>query len=406
MNIWQTFLEALESLTANKMRSGLTVLGIVIGVAAVIAMLGIGTGAEASITGQIDSIGTNLLYVSQGGEASNPEPLTLEDAEAISDPLLAPSVLHVAPILQGQSEVTITGENTITSLVGVTSDYFSTQDVSLAEGELISEVHLNGQASVVLLGSGVAETLFDRTSDLIGETVRIDGQPFRVIGVMEEAGGTGFGSADDQVLVPLTTAQVRLLQRDNPEQVDMIYVQAVSAEAVPSATDEVSQILRSRHLSTLGEDDFEILSTQSLLDTASMITSILTIFLGGVAGISLLVGGIGIMNIMLVTVIERTKEIGLRKALGARKLDILTQFMVESSMLSLGGGVIGILLGYGIAALVGQVASMSDVPITPVIELNAILLATLFSAAIGLFFGLYPANRAARLEPVEALRSE
>jgi putative ABC transport system permease protein len=186
----------------------------------------------------------------------------------------------------------------------------------------------------------------------------------------------------------------------------MIYVQAKTSEKVSTATNEVSQILRSRHRSTLGEDDFEILSTQAFLDTASAITGTMTMFLGGIAGVSLLVGGIGIMNIMLVTVIERTREIGLRKAMGARRIDILIQFLVESSMLSLSGGMMGIALGYAIASLIGQIASFGGAPINPIIETDAVLLATLFSAAVGLFFGLYPANRAASLEPVEALRSK
>ena len=196
------------------------------------------------------------------------------------------------------------------------------------------------------------------------------------------------------------------MKRDNPNEVDLIYVQARSADAVTKAESEVSQILRSRHRSTLGEDDFDIMSTQSFLDMASSITGTLTIFLGGIAGISLLVGGIGIMNIMLVTVVERTKEIGLRKAMGARRTDILIQFLVESSFLSLGGGVIGIALGYAISFLIGQIAAGSSILLNPVIKLNSILMATLFSAAVGLFFGIFPANRAASLEPVEALRTE
>jgi len=406
MNIWQSFLEAIESLSSNKLRSSLTMLGIIIGVAAVIALTGLGAGTQASITSSLESIGTNLLYVTSGGDASNPEPLTLKDAEAIANPLQAPSVKYVAPTLQGKVEISIPGESTNTSIIGVTKDYFHVQNADVSEGKQISQEQVDDYASIVLLGTDVAEALFNRTTDLIGESVRINGQVFKVAGVLEKQGGTGFGSNDDRILVPLSTASERLLHRSSKDVVDLIYVQAKDSESVDSAVEEVSAILRSRHLSTLGEDDFEILNTQSFLDTANAITKTLTMFLGGIAGVSLLVGGIGIMNIMLVTVVERTREIGLRKALGARKIDILWQFLVESGMLSLMGGIIGILVGYGISLLVGRIASFGGSPIDPVITLNSILMATLFSAGVGLFFGLFPANRAANLEPVEALRSE
>ena len=406
MSIWQTFLEALNSLTANKLRSGLTALGIVIGVAAVVAMLAIGEGATNSITSQIESIGSNLLFVRSGGESSNPEPLTLSDAEAIASAIQAPSVAAVAPILQGQVDVAVAGASTNSTAVGVTSEYFAVQSTGLSEGQMITDAQNEELASVVLLGTEVADELFGRTSNLIGESVRINGQIFRVTGVLEEQGGTNFGSADNQVLVPLSTAQVRLMRRQANDQVDLIYVQARSSETVAAAVEEVSQVLRARHLSTLGEDDFSIQNTQSILDTASAITGTLTLFLGGIAGISLLVGGIGIMNIMLVSVIERTREIGLRKAMGARRRSIQLQFLIESSLLSLGGGIIGILLGWGISRLVSGIGSFGGNPLNPVVSLDSILLAVIFSTAVGVFFGLYPAARAAKLEPVEALRSE
>lgn len=406
MSIWQTFLEALDSLTANKLRSGLTALGIVIGVAAVVAMLAIGEGATNSITSQIEGIGSNLLFVNSGGESRNPEPLTISDAQAITSQLQAPSVAAVAPVLQGFVDVAIAGASTNATVVGITPIYFSVQSAEVAEGQAITEEQNDNQASVVLLGTEVADSLFGRTTNLVGESVRLNGQIFRVIGVLEEQGGTRFGSADNQVLVPLSTAQVRLLRRQANDQVDLIYVQANSSETVTSAVEEVSQILRARHLSTLGVDDFSIQNTQSILDTASSITGTLTLFLGGIAGISLLVGGIGIMNIMLVSVIERTREIGLRKAMGARRRTIQLQFLIESSLLSLGGGVTGILLGWGISSLVGGIGSIGGNPLNPVVSLNSIMLAVIFSTAVGVFFGLYPASRAAKLEPVEALRSE
>jgi len=408
MNLWQPFFEALESLSANKLRSALTILGIVIGVAAVIAMISIGRGAENTITGSIQGIGTNLLFVfrSSSEEVRNPQPITLGDASAISDPFQAPSVAEVAPILQGNGKVAFGAESTVTSIEGVTPAYGPVRNNTLKEGEFIREEHILGQASVALLGTEVANKLFGRTEGLTGETVRIEGHPFRVIGVLEERGGSSFNNEDDRVLVPLTTAQTRLIRRSSRDRVDMLMVQAASAGEVPQAVEEVAQILRARHRTAVGADDFTILTQQDFLNTARTITNVLTIFLGGIAAISLLVGGIGIMNIMLVSVTERTREIGLRKALGARKRDILVQFLTESSVLSLIGGVIGILLGWAIAAIVGRIAAANNAPIDPSIGLDVVLLATLFSTAVGLFFGLYPANRAASLEPVEALRYE
>ena len=409
MTIAQSFFEALESLSGNKLRSGLTVLGIVIGVAAVIAMLAVGQGAQASITGSISGIGTNLLFVFRGDSGNNvrnPKPLTLGDAEALRDQFAAPSIEAVAPALQGNGVVSYSGEQTSPQLFGVTPEYFQVRNLKVAEGEPITEEHMLGRASVVLLGSGVAETLFDRTNGLIGETVRIEGQPFRVIGVLESKGGGAFGSEDDQVIIPFTTAQARLIRRSTNDRVDIIFVQALDGDLVTQASDEIAQILRTRHRTAVGADDFTVFTQQDLLTTFESITGILTIFLGGIAGISLLVGGIGIMNIMLVSVTERTREIGLRKALGARKRDILTQFLTESSLLSLIGGIIGIMLGWLISFIVGRIAEASGTAFTPLVGIDAILLATIFSAAVGLFFGIYPANRAASLEPVEALRYE
>ena len=408
MNFGQSFIEALESLATNKTRSGLTIIGIVIGVAAVIAIVSIGRGAEGTITGSIQGIGTNLLFVFLGGseEVRNPKPLTMGDAEAMTDPFQAPSVVGVAPILQDSVKVTAGGESTTTQISGVTPDYGPVRNANVSEGEFISQEHLLGQASVALLGTEVAEDLFARTAGLVGETVRIEGRPFRVIGVLESKGGSGFSNEDDVILVPLTTAQTRLIRRSSHDNVDMIMVQAFSADTVPSASQEISHILQTRHRTAIGADDFTIFTQQDFLDTAQTITSVLTIFLGGIAAISLLVGGIGIMNIMLVSVTERTREIGLRKALGARRIDILVQFLTESALLSLIGGVIGIGLGALISYGVGRIAAASDTPLTPSIGLDTVLLATIFSAAVGLFFGLYPANRAASLEPVEALRYE
>jgi len=409
MNLKQSIFEALESLNANKLRSSLTILGIVIGVAAVIAMLAIGHGAEATITGSISGIGTNLLFVFRGSfdeSVRNPRPLTLGDAQAIADPFAAPSVAAVAPVIEDSGEINAGGERTNTNIVGATPEYFHVRNYSLIEGEYITQEHLLGRASVVLLGPEVADKLFGRREGLVGETVRIEGQPFRVIGVLASKGGGTFGSEDNRVVVPFSTAQARLIRRGGSDRVDLILVQVVSAEAVPQAAEEVAQILRTRHRTPIGADDFSIFSQQDFLTTAETITGVLTIFLGGIAAISLLVGGIGIMNIMLVSVTERTREIGLRKALGARKRDILVQFLAESSLLSLLGGLIGIFFGWLISFTVGRIAASSGTPFNPTVGIDAVLLATLFSAAVGLFFGIYPASRAANLEPVEALRYE
>jgi putative ABC transport system permease protein len=409
MTVVQAFLEALESLNGNKLRSGLTVLGIVIGVAAVIAMLAVGTGAQESITGSISGIGTNLLFVFRGDPADNirnPKPLTLSDADALRDQFAAPSVEAVAPALQGNGTVSFGGEQTSPQIFGVTPDYFQVRNYNITEGEFITEEHMLGRASVVLLGPEVAETLFGHSDGVTGETVRIEGQPFRVIGVLESKGGGSFGSQDNVVIIPFTTAQARLIRRSTSDRVDVIFVQAVSGDVVTQASEEIAAILRNRHRTPVGADDFTVFTQQDLLSTFQSITGILTIFLGGIAGISLLVGGIGIMNIMLVSVTERTREIGLRKALGARKRDILTQFLTESSLLSLIGGIIGIAFGWLISYIVGRVAEASGTAFTPVVGIDAILLATIFSAAVGLFFGIYPASRAASLEPVEALRYE
>jgi putative ABC transport system permease protein len=411
MFLAQNLLEALVSLTANKMRSGLTMLGIIIGVGAVIAMLSVGQGASATISGSINSIGTNLIFVvaNRNEEITVRRPLTLQDAQAIGNPWNAPSVLQTSVLyMTAPMKVTAAGQTVTMSVDGVSPSYDEVRNLAMSEGEFFSDTQMTGRASVAVLGVTTAENLFGTSTNLVGETIRISGQPFRIIGIQAPKGGSGFTNSDDVIYVPYTTAVSRLEQSSGgaPDSVDMIVVQAVSADAVPQASEEVAQVIRSRHRTEVGKDDFLLQTQQDILDITSQIMGVLTIFLGGIAAISLLVGGIGIMNIMLVSVTERTREIGLRKALGARKRDILVQFLTESAALSLIGGLVGIALGASLAFAVGQIAKATGNDFTPVVGADSILLATLFSAAIGLFFGIYPASRAAGMQPVEALRYE
>ena len=416
MKIRRVFLGALSILVGNKLRSGLTILGIVIGVAAVIAMLAIGQGAQNSITSSISSIGTNVLYLSSGSGARfgsgstttvrNIRPLTTADAQALKDPIQAPGVLAVAPILTGGNiSASASGQTTTTTVFGVTTDYFSIRSEQVSEGAFFNDQQVNEHASVATIRTDLATTLFGRTNNLVGQSIRINGQTFTIIGVLKSKGGSAVGSSDNQVIIPITTARDRVIQRAG-DQVDTIYIQAKSADTASQASTQVSNIMRMRHHVAVGSEDFNIFSSTDLQQTASSIINILTIFLGGIAAISLLVGGIGIMNIMLVSVTERTREIGLRKAVGARNRDILIQFLIESLVLSLLGGLIGVLFGWLIAVIIGWIASSLGTALTPSVSFSSILLSTFFSAAVGLFFGIYPARRAASLEPVEALRTE
>jgi putative ABC transport system permease protein len=416
MKIQRVLRETFTSLSANKLRSGLTILGIVIGVAAVIAMLSIGQGAQKTISDSINSIGTNIIYLSAGSRARfmggnfntvrNIKMLTTSDTQALLDPLQAPSVNAVAPFIQG-GDITASanGQTTTTTVFGVTTSYFPIRNEQVSEGAFFNDQQVNTHARVAVIGADLATSLYGQTSNLTGQEVRLNGQTFTIIGLLKSKGGSSFGSSDNQVIIPLTTARDRVINRTG-KTVDGIYIQATNAESVSGASSQVSAIMRLRHHVAEGKEDFTVFSQQDLLTTANSITGIMTTFLGGIAAISLLVGGIGIMNIMLVSVVERTREIGLRKALGARNRDILTQFLAESSFLSLMGGLIGILLGWLISLIIGQIASASGNALNPSVSLNAVLLATLFSIAVGLFFGIYPARRAARLEPVEALRYE
>jgi putative ABC transport system permease protein len=413
MKLYRLFLESIESLSGNKLRSMLTVLGIVIGVAAVIAMLSIGRGAQASITSRIESMGTNLIYVTPGSTSQSgvqsasgsAGTLTLDDADALAN--LA-NVEAVASQTSNFVQVVYQGVNVNTRLMGVTPGYETVSSLTLEDGEFISDSDQSARSLVVVLGSSVAEDLFGSTAGVVGQKVRLNGQSFKVIGVLASKGSTGFMNQDDQVFVPLSTALYRLVGGERfrgSSVISQITVKASSANVVDQVASEVTSTVRDLHGTVEGADDFTVTTQESTLAAATEVSDTLTIFLGGIAGISLAVGGIGIMNIMLTTVTERTHEIGLRKAIGAKRRDILLQFLVESMVLSFVGGLIGVVLGWGASRLMGQV-QFSGSTITPVVGMDSVLLATLFSMAVGLFFGIYPATRAARLQPVDALRYE
>ena len=410
MKFLQALKEAIASLSANKTRSLLTVLGIVIGVEAVIGVLSIGQGAEASIIGQIESIGTNVIYVYRGNSAknvTNPRRLTLTDADALSNRVRAPHILNVASVLFGQTSVRFGDESTQTSIMGVAENYAEVTDLDLSEGSFFTESNVTSRSSVVVVGPELAERLTGRRTGIIGTTVHINNYPFRVVGITTAKGGSQFSNPDLDVYIPITTMQMRVQRQSDTNAVDFLLIQAQDSQSIDLAMQEAKSILRTTHrLTSRQPDDFTLTNQEDILSIANSITKVLTIFLAGIAAISLLVGGIGIMNIMLVSVTERTREIGLRKALGARKFDIQLQFLTESAMLSVFGGLIGIGLGWLLGKIVGLIAANSGTPLIPEISLKSVLLATLFSLAVGLFFGWYPALRAANLEPVEALRYE
>jgi putative ABC transport system permease protein len=418
-DLWENVRVALDGLVVNKMRSALTMLGVIIGVGAVIALMSIGEGAQASITEEITSIGTNLLFVSPGARERGPVSsaagsavsLTYADAQAIADLANVPDAAFVAPQYSQNTQVIFGDANINTSVLGTTGEYLSAYDLEVASGRFIEEKDVDKRANVSVLGHQAAQELFGGF-DPVGQKIKAalsGGNSGRVsltvVGVLEEKGDSMMGSADDTVFVPITTAQTKIFEGRNAlgqPVVTSITVVATSEDRSEAVMDQIDDTLRRRHdLNPDEEADFSVMSQADMLSMMTTVTDTLTIFLGAVAGISLLVGGIGIMNIMLVSVTERTREIGIRKAVGARRADILTQFLMEAVVLSLLGGAFGILLGVGLAQLVSLTGLLDSV-----VTLNSVLMAVGFSAAVGLFFGIYPANQAAKLDPIEALRYE
>lgn len=415
MRLLETFRVALRALATHKLRSSLTVLGIVIGVGAVICLVSLGRGVQASITSQIESMGSNVLHVRPGtpmevmfGEDPiSTGALTLEDAQAIANE--APSVAMVTPMLSIYTQVIFGSEDTKCFVVGTTSEYQELRNLPMAEGVFISRQDVDANRNVVVLGSSLKEALFDEASPL-GELIKIGRYKYKVVGVLESVGAAVMMSEDEMVIAPITTVQSRLATGRTTQGeriIDELMVRVVDEGQMEAAEEQITDILRERHRIAEGEDnDFGIMSMEQLQSMVGQITGMLTLFLGAIASISLLVGGVGIMNIMLVSVRERTREIGIRKAVGAKRRDILRQFLLEAALLSLMGGMVGLVVGWGLSVAFSWLLSSQGMPIQAVIAPDIVVVAISVSAAIGLFFGIYPAARAARLNPIDALRYE
>jgi putative ABC transport system permease protein len=399
---------AITSIFINKMRAGLTMLGIIIGVAAVISLISLGRGVQKYVADQFQAVGANLLVVNsarpQSTERTRIDPLTDADVEALLDNNVAPSIEDIAPQFNATVTITTGAESMRTGLRGVTVNHTRVRNWEPESGQFITQQHIDEQARVAVIGPQVVEELWDDTYDPVGEIVRINNQTYNIIGVMESRDDPG-NNDDAAILVPITTAQSRLSDGRvrGGMRVDVLYVRAWDTETSYTAEEEIDRYLYETHdIEAEDQKDYNITNLGAQLEIAGTITAMLTVFLGMVAGVSLLVGGIGIMNIMLVTVTERTQEIGLRKAVGAEPSDILWQFLFESTVLSLIGGVIGILIGWAFAEAGTSLVSA----LTLTVDVDAVIVATAVSAMVGIGFGLFPAWRAARMHPIDALSHE
>ena len=407
MLFWTIVKVGLKSLLANPLRSFLAMLGIIIGVAAVIAMLAMAAGTQKQIMKNISSFGTNLLMIwpgqsgSHGVMSGQVQNLTVADAEAILEEV--PSIVRISPVVSGRRvQVKYGNRNTNCNAPGVAPTWLDIRSFEIEKGRVFTENEVEIMARVAVLGPTTVENLFGG-SDPLGETVKIKGINFRVIGVTKSK-GPGWGNPDDQVIIPYTTAMKQLLGLDHLTEIN---IQAADGADLREVQDQVARVLRKRHnLLPEAPDDFNVRNQADAVEMAGKVSQIMRVLLGGIASISLLVGGIGIMNIMLVTVTERTREIGIRKAVGAKERSIMTQFLIESVIISGLGGLLGVAGGIGGAAAIESLTKNSDAPFVTVVEASSIFLALGFSGVVGIFFGWYPALRASRLDPVEALRYE
>lgn len=389
MNISQAIRLAFAAIWANKLRSFLTMLGVIIGVFAVVALVSIGQGATSQVKEQVESMGSNLIVVNIMGRGALSS-LTYDQAMELAEKT---GVNAVTPVVTGQVTLKYGNQSYDTSLEGTIENYESVRNHYVEQGRFLVASDVTQRQRVAIIGADVVEELFGSVNP-VGSQISIDGAAFTVVGVLKEKGSSMGGSSDDKVIIPLTTAQ-RLLRSSG---IRSVYIQAESADSVDRAVASIEATLQRRFRD---EDAYRVFNQAEMLATMDEVTGTLTLMLGGIAGISLLVGGIGIMNIMLVSVTERTREIGVCKALGAKKRDVLLQFLVESAVLSSTGGILGLLLGYGVMKIVSKVAGL-----TAIFSLQVILTALIFSIAVGVFFGMYPANQAAKLKPIDALRAE
>ncbi len=398
--------EAWHAMSANRLRTFLTMLGMVIGVGAVILMMAIGEGAQQSIKRSIDSMGSNLFVILSGSSSTsgsrsgsgNSSALNINDANAVGD---LEDIAAIAPISTGNAQIIFSGNNWNTSIIGTSPTYFSIRGWNVDSGELFSDADIRSANRVALIGKTVAENLFGDDIDPIGKTIRIKKSPFMILGVLESKGQSFDGrDQDDTIIVPITTAQRKLFGNQIPGSVRMIMAQAKSEKYMGVAEDAINDLIRQRHnIRENAESDFSVRNLTAMAKTASETAKTMSMLLGAIASISLLVGGIGIMNIMLVSVTERTREIGIRMAIGAREKDILLQFLLEACVISIVGCVIGIALGLGGALIVKKMVGAEIL-----ISMRSIVLAFSVAASVGVFFGYYPATKAAKLHPIEALR--